>query len=82
MPHLAWQKGGTADIVELKDDAIVLRSTTPAPPGARLEATFGDRPVKIKSHGTHKEADGTFTLKGRLVDANRELRDALAALLA
>ncbi len=81
MAHLVWSKGGTADIIELKDDAIVLRSTTPAPPGARLEATFGDRPVKIKSHGTHKEIDGTFTLKGRLVDANRDLRDALAALL-
>ncbi|MBX3230859.1 MAG: hypothetical protein KIT84_01470 [Labilithrix sp.] len=76
--HLAWAKGGTAELVSLADDAIVLRSTTPAPPGARLEATFEGRAVKIKSHGTHKEADGSFTLKGRLVDANRELRDALA----
>ena len=81
MAHLVWAKGGTADIIELKDDVIVLRSTTPAPPGARLEATFGDLPVQVKSHGTHKEADGTFTMKGRLISANRELRDALAALL-
>lgn len=82
MPHLSWSKGGSADLVSLADDAIVLRSTTSAPPGARLEATFEGRPVKIKSYGTHKEADGTFTLKGRLVDANRELRDALAKLVA
>jgi hypothetical protein len=78
---LLWSKGGTADVVELKDDAIVLRSSTSAPPGARLEAKFGDRTVKVKSHGSHKEADGSFTIKGRLIDANRELRDALAALV-
>ena len=81
MAHLAWSKGGEADLVSLNDDAIVLRSTTSAPPGARLEATFGAETVKIKSHGSHKEADGSFTLKGRLVDANRALRDALAALV-
>lgn len=81
MAHLVWAKGGTADVIELKDDAIVLRSTTSAPPGARLEAKFGAELVKVKSHGSHKEADGSFTLKGRLVDANRALRDALAALL-
>ena len=81
MSHLVWVKGGTADLMSLEGEAIVLRSTTSAPPGARLEAKLGDKPVKIKSYGTHKEADGTFTLKGRLVDANRELRDALAALL-
>lgn len=80
-PHLRWSKGGTADVVSLSDDAIVLKSTTSAPPGARLEATFGARPVKVKSHGSHRETDGTFTLKGRLLDANRELRDALAALV-
>lgn len=80
-PHLEWSKGGTADVVELRDDAIVLRSSTSAPPGARLEARFGERLVKVKSHGSHREADGSFTLKGRLIDANRELRDALAALL-
>jgi hypothetical protein len=81
MSHLVWAKGGTADVVSLVDDAIVLRSTASAPPGARLEAKFGERSVKVKSHGSHKEEDGTFTLKGRLIDANRELRDALAALL-
>jgi hypothetical protein len=80
-PHLTWLKGGTADVIELRDDAIVLRSTTSAPPGARLEAKFGELTVKVKSHGSHKEDDGTFTLKGRLIDANRALRDALAALL-
>lgn len=81
MPHLTWSKGGTADVVSLNDDAIVLRSSTSAPPGARLEATFNGQLLKVKSHGSHKEPDGSFTLKGRIFDANRALRDALAALV-
>lgn len=79
---LLWSTGGHAEVVKVEADAIVLRSTKPAPPGARLEATLGEqgRPVKLKSHGTHKEEDGSFTLKGRLIDATRELREMLAAL--
>ena len=82
--HLAWGKGGHADVVSVEEDAIVLRSSTPAPPGARLEAKLevDGTPVKVKSHGSKREEDGTFTLKGRLVDATRALRDRLAALAA
>lgn len=81
--HVTWSKGGHAEVVSLVDDAIVLRSTTPAPPGARLEASLARDPgaaVKLKSYGTHREADGSFTLKGRLIDATRALRDRLAGL--
>jgi hypothetical protein len=80
--HLTWVKGVTAKIVRLEGDAIELRSTTSAPPGARLEAVLIETgaPVKIKSHGSHKEADGSFTIKGRLIDATRELREKLGAL--
>ncbi len=81
--HIVWAKGGHAEVVSVISDAVVLRSTTSAPPGARLEAKLAadpKTPVKIKSHGTHKEADGSFTLKGRLIDATRELRDRLAEL--
>ena len=81
--HLTWQKGGHAEIVSLEGEQIVLRSSTSAPPGARLDAKLaGGEAIKIKSHGTHKEADGTFTLRGRLLDARRELRDDIASLLA
>ncbi|MDF2691652.1 MAG: hypothetical protein K0S65_35 [Labilithrix sp.] len=85
LSHLTWVKGGHAEVVSVESDAIVLRSTTSAPPGARLEAKLTDAPgspVKVKSHGTHKEADGSFTLKGRLIDATRELRDRLTSLAA
>ncbi len=81
--QLVWAKGGHAQVVSLADDAIVLRSTTPAPPGARLDATLaGDPPaaVKIKSHGSKREDDGSFVIKGRLVDATRELRARVAIL--
>lgn len=81
--HITWTKGGHAEVVSVAGESIVLRSTTSAPPGARLEAKLGSDPsiaVKVKSYGTHKEADGSFTLKGRLIDATRELRDRLAAL--
>ncbi len=82
-PHLTWQKGGHAEVVSLEGEQIVLRSTTSAPPGARLDATLADgEALKIKSHGTHKESDGSFTLRGRLLDARRELRERIAGLLA
>jgi hypothetical protein len=83
--HLRWAKGGHAEIVRLDRDIIELRSTTPAPPGARLEATLDAEPpatVRIKSHGSRREPDGAFALNGRLVDASRELRDRLAATIA
>jgi hypothetical protein len=81
--HLAWAKGGHAEVVSLEADALVLRSTTPAPPGARLEATFvADPPaaLKIKSHGSKREDDGSFVIKGRLVDATREIRARVASM--
>jgi hypothetical protein len=80
-PRLTWVKGGHAQIVRVEGESIELRSTTSAPPGARLEAKIedgGSDLVKIKSYGTHKEADGSFTLKGRLLDATKQLRDKLA----
>ncbi len=81
--HLTWSKGGHAEVVSVEGDAIVLRSTTSAPPGARLEAKLAGEspgPVKVKSHGTHREEDGSFTLKGRLIDATRDLREKLGQL--
>ena len=82
--HVAWTKGGTASFVVVADDAVTLRSTTPSPPGSRIEATLIDDPsvgVKIKIHGSKLAEDGTFTLRGKLLEANRALRDRIAALL-
>src|SRR5215213_4173979 len=83
--HLAWAKGGHAEICGLAGDTIEVRSTSSAPPGARLEGSLlgGAGPpaaITIKSYGTRREADGSFSLKGRLIDANRELRDRILAI--
>lgn len=81
--HLNWAKGGTASFVLVVDDAVTLRSSIPSPPGSRIEGTLTSDPpagVKVKIHGSKLEADGSFTLKGKLLDANRALRDRVAAL--
>jgi len=83
--HLEWSKGGSASLLTVTADAVTLRSTIPSPPGSRLEATLlGDPPVsvKIKVHGSKLEADGSFTLKGRVLEATRALRTRLATLVA
>lgn len=84
-PHLTWQKGGTASFLTVKDDTVSLRSTIPSPPGSRIDATLsGDPPVtiKIKIFGSKLESDGSFTLKGRVLEATRVLRDRLATLVS
>ena len=83
--HVAWAKGGTARFMTVADDAVTLRSTVPSPPGSRREATLLAEPplaIKIKIHGSKLEPDGTFTLRGKLLEANRPLRDRIATLVA
>ena len=83
--HVTFLKGGTASFVLVADDAVTLRSTIPSPPGSRLEAALTADPavaVKIKIHGSKLDPDGTFTLRGKLLEANRGLRDRIASLVA
>ena len=80
---ITWAKGGSASFVSAEGENVTLRSTIPSPPGSRLEATFDDEPkspVRVKVHGSKKEEDGSFTIKGRLVDATRETRERVSAL--
>jgi hypothetical protein len=80
---IAWAKGGTATFVAAEGENVTLRSTIPSPPGSRLDATFDDdpkTPLRVKVHGSKKEEDGSFTIKGRLVDATRETRDRVQRL--
>lgn len=84
-PHITWSKRGSARVLAASDDEITLRSSVPAPPGARLEGVLvapPEEPVRVKSHGSKREDDGSFTIKGRLLDATRPLRERLAALAA
>ena len=80
---ISWKKGGTASVVAADGENVTLRSTIPSPPGSRLEATFIDEPttpLRVKVHGSKKEEDGSFTIRGRLVDATRETRERVARL--
>jgi hypothetical protein len=82
---ITWAKGGTATFVAADGENVTLRSSIPSPPGSRLEATFDAEPntaVHVKVHGSKKEEDGSFTIKGRLVDATREIRERVQALAA
>ena len=83
--HIAWAKGGGADVVSLKDDAIVLRSTIPSPPGSRIEGSIAGEgegansvSVRVKIHSSRKQEDGAFVLEGRVLDVTRALRERLA----
>jgi hypothetical protein len=80
-PHLAWAKGGTAQVVSIANDAIVLLSSVPSPPGSRLEGRLeGDATVRVKIHGSKRQADGAFVLEGRVLDVTREVRARLEGL--
>ena len=77
MTHVTWERGGEATITSLKSDAITLRSTVPAPPGARLKGVLDeleDKEVLVKVHGSKKQPDGSFVIEGRCIDMTRDLR--------
>jgi len=83
--HLSWTKGGTASLLAIDQDAVTLRSSISSPPGARLEATLASDPsvtLKIKMHGSKLQPDGSFTLRGRVLEPTKALRERLALLVA
>ena len=90
---IAWAKGGSARVVSVSADAIVLVSTVPSPPGSRIDGVIAAGSVeggaaspevalKVKIHVSRREADGTFRLEGRPLDMTRAVRDRLTALVA
>jgi hypothetical protein len=82
--HLRWQKGGEASLLRVEGDAVAFRSSTPSPPGSRIDGEFTAEPpgrLRVKIHGSKRQEDGSFVLEGRLIDATRELRERLGALL-
>lgn len=85
-PHFVWSNGGVGRFAAVEGEAAVLSSTVPAPPGARVEgelvseASSARSKFRFKSHGSKREPDGTFTIRGRLIDATRALRESLEVL--
>ncbi|HTQ44811.1 MAG TPA: hypothetical protein VMI75_18750 [Polyangiaceae bacterium] len=83
--HVAWDRGGEARIVSLRDDAIALVSSVPSPPGSRLEGTLAGEPparLRIKVHACKRRPDESFDLEGRTLDMTREVRERVMKLAA
>lgn len=82
MAHIAWIKGGDADVAMLDQDRAQVRSSIPSAPGSRIEGRLASgAQVRMKVHRCRRTEQG-FTLEGRLIDATRELRAELARLLS
>jgi hypothetical protein len=82
--HVTWSKGGIASFVAVANDAVTLRSSISSPPGSRLDGVLVHHPaadIRIKVHGSKREENGSFTIRGRLIDATRALRERIASLV-
>ncbi|WP_437639112.1 hypothetical protein [Sorangium sp. So ce854] len=92
--HLAWSRGGEAELVELDGDRVRLRSTASAAPGARVEGALRSTGTAIRvkvarcrlvgspAPDDPAPAERVYDLEGRLIDATREVRAELALLVA
>jgi hypothetical protein len=85
-PRVVWKNGGEAQVLAIAENAIVLRSTVPAPPGSRLEGTANPDAtailLRLKVHRSQREGDGAFVLRGRPLDLTREARQRLEAMIS
>ena len=62
-------------------DSITLRSTTAAPPGARVDGTLEIEPpaqLRIKVHACRRQQEGDYRIEGRCIDLTREVRQMLS----
>jgi hypothetical protein len=85
MTHVRWTREGAGRFVSLRDDAVVLRSTAPSPPGSRIEGVLDGAPparVRVKVHSSKLQAEGDFVIEGRLLDCTRETRARIENLIA
>ncbi len=87
---IRWQKGGEADVVSLAGDRITLLSTTPSPPGSRLEGLLVGAAedqaavalsIRVKVHAAKRQEDGRFELRGRALDLGAAARERLLAAI-
>jgi hypothetical protein len=81
-PHVTWARGGHGTLVALEDDRVTVRSTIPSAPGSRPEGALasGTR-FRMKVARCRREEE-IFVLEGRLLDATRDARTEMAALVA
>ncbi|MET0592713.1 MAG: hypothetical protein ABW133_08450 [Polyangiaceae bacterium] len=76
---ISWTGGGTAVFELIDGDKVELVSTRAFAPGARPEGTLatGGHTIWLKCHGSRRQDDGTYRVKGRLLNVRREILDLL-----
>jgi len=86
VPQIAWSKGGTAEVLVLSTDRVVLRSSIPSPPGSRITGavtvqgeSVGSLWVKI--HGSKRLDENVYELVGRPLDLAKTLRERVCAAI-
>jgi hypothetical protein len=84
--RVVWAGGGEARLESIATDAIVLRSTVPAPPGSRVEGVVtasdgeGGLRLRVKVHACRRLSDGLYRVSGRPLDLHRTARERLEAM--
>ena len=80
---IRWAKGGDANIVAIDGDRVTLDSSLSSPPGSLVEGTLVNDggSIRITVRGCKKTEGERFRIEGRILDASRDLRTRLAALL-
>ena len=75
-------RGGTAAVLEVNGEHVVVLSSLSSPPGSPLEAKLDAGTLRIKVRSCQKvepdDAGRTFRIEGRFVSLTRAQRDTLA----
>jgi hypothetical protein len=78
---VAWAGGGTATIASTDGERVELTSSRAFAPGSRPEGTLegvaANQRIWMKVHGSRRQEDGSYLVRGRLLNVTRELRDLL-----
>ena len=82
MKVLELVRGGTAAVLEVNGEHVVVLSSLSSPPGSPLEAKLDPGTLRIKVRSCHRvepdDAGRTFRIEGRLVSLTRAQRETLA----
>jgi hypothetical protein len=90
MAHLAWSKGGEAELAAIDGDRVRLRSTASSAPGSRIEGALRKTGTairikvarcRLRDESGPTPAERTYEIEGRLLDATREVRAELVQLV-
>jgi hypothetical protein len=82
MRVLELVRGGTAAVLSVSGEHVVVLSSVPSPPGSPLETKLEASTLRIKVRSCRQvEADDagrSYRIEGRLVSLTREQRELLA----